>query len=104
MYFKACFHCHFLSTKNIRLYYVQGGVGIAPGYGLGGSGLIPGRDTESRPAMGPAEPPTQWIRGTLSPRAKRPGCEADHSPPSTAAVKNGEAIPPLPHISSWHSA
>jgi hypothetical protein len=30
--------------------------------------------------------------------------EADHSPPSSAEVKNGGARPPLPHMSSWHSA
>jgi hypothetical protein len=33
-----------------------------------------------------------------------PGHEADHSPPSDAKVKNGGAIPPLPHVSLWHSA
>jgi hypothetical protein len=27
-----------------------------------------------------------------------------HSPPTSTEVKNGGAIPPLPHISSWHSA
>jgi hypothetical protein len=32
------------------------------------------------------------------------GCEADQSPPSIAQIKKGGAIPPLPHISSWHSA
>jgi hypothetical protein len=35
---------------------------------------------------------------------KRPGHEADHSPPSNAMAKNGGAIPPLPHMSSRHSA
>jgi hypothetical protein len=38
-------------------------------------------------------------RGTLSPGTKRPGREADHSPPSSAQVKNDGAIPPLPHTS-----
>jgi hypothetical protein len=27
-----------------------------------------------------------------------------HSPPSSAKVKNGGAIPPLPRMSSWHSS
>jgi hypothetical protein len=36
-------------------------------------------------------------------RVKQPGREADHSPPSSAKVQNGRAVPPLP-ISSWHSA
>jgi hypothetical protein len=39
--------------------------------------------------------------GLLTQGVKRPGCEADHSPPSSAEVKNGGAIPPLPHMSSW---
>jgi hypothetical protein len=42
--------------------------------------------------------------GALSPGIKRSGREADHSPPSSSKVKNGGAIPPLPHMSSWHSA
>jgi hypothetical protein len=29
---------------------------------------------------------------------KWPGREADHSPPSSTEVKNGGAIPPLPHV------
>jgi hypothetical protein len=29
-------------------------------------------------------------------------CESDHSPPCSAEVKNGGAIYPLPHMSSWH--
>jgi hypothetical protein len=35
---------------------------------------------------------------------KQPGREADLSLPSIAEVKYCEAIPPLPHISSWYSA
>jgi hypothetical protein len=35
---------------------------------------------------------------------KRLGREADHLNPSSAEVKNGGAIPPFPHMSSWHSA
>jgi hypothetical protein len=42
--------------------------------------------------------------GALSPGVKRPECEADHSPPTSAGVKNGGTIPPLLHTSSWHSA
>jgi hypothetical protein len=46
----------------------------------------------------------QWVTGAISPEVERPGCEADHSPPSSVEIKNGEALPPLPHMSSWHSA
>jgi hypothetical protein len=35
---------------------------------------------------------------------KRQGREADHYPPTIAEVKNDGAMPPLPHMSSWHSA
>jgi hypothetical protein len=33
-------------------------------------------------------PPIQWVPGTLSVGVKRPGHESDHSPPSSAEVKN----------------
>jgi hypothetical protein len=35
---------------------------------------------------------------------KRPGSEADHSDLSSAKVKNGGAIPLIPHTSSWLGA
>jgi hypothetical protein len=37
--------------------------------------------------MGPTQPPIQWVPGDLSLGVKRPGREADHSPPSSAEVK-----------------
>jgi hypothetical protein len=40
-----------------------------------------------KPAPVFTQPPTQWVPGTLFPRVKRPGREADHSPPSSAEVK-----------------
>jgi hypothetical protein len=36
----------------------------------------------SRPALGSTQPPIQWV-----PWVKRPGSEADHSPPTSAEVK-----------------
>jgi hypothetical protein len=44
--------------------------------------------TVSRTALGPIQPPIQWVPGGLSLGVKRPGREADHSPPSSAEVKN----------------
>jgi hypothetical protein len=55
--------------------------------------------TEFTPTLGFSQPPIHWILGPLS----WPGREADHSPPSSAEVKNGGAIPPLPHTSSLRS-
>jgi hypothetical protein len=40
----------------------------------------------SRPALGPTQPPIQWVPGALSLEVKRQGREADHSPPSSAEV------------------
>jgi hypothetical protein len=34
---------------------------------------------------------------------KKPGLEDDHTPPFSSEVKNGGAIPPVPHTSSWRS-
>jgi hypothetical protein len=57
----------------------------------------------SRPAVGPAQPPIQWVpplRRAVYREVKRHGRKADHSGPSSAEVKNGVTIPPLPHTSS----
>jgi hypothetical protein len=41
----------------------------------------------SRPAVGPTNPPIQWVPGSLSPGVKRPGDETDNSTSTNAAVK-----------------
>jgi hypothetical protein len=43
--------------------------------------------TMSRMALGPTQPPIKWVAGALSLGVKRLGREADHSPPSSAEVK-----------------
>jgi hypothetical protein len=43
--------------------------------------------TMSRTALGLTQPPIQWLPGALFLRVKRPGREADHSPPSSTEVK-----------------
>jgi hypothetical protein len=61
--------------------------------------------TASRQGLGSYQPPLQWVPGALYPGVKRPGREADHSPPSIAKVKNCWAVPPPPApMYSWHSA
>jgi hypothetical protein len=71
-------------------------VGIVTGYGLDdkrGRSSSPGRiknflfSTSSRLALGPTQPPTQWVPETLSPGVKQSGREADHSPPTSSEVK-----------------
>jgi hypothetical protein len=70
-------------------------VGIATGYGLDDQGVgvrvpVGSRiffSKSSRLALGSTQPPIQWVPGALSPGVKRPGREADHSPPTSAEVK-----------------
>jgi hypothetical protein len=55
-------------------------------------------DSEAHPA------PYPMGTGGSFPGVQRPGREASHSPPSSAEVKKGGDIPPLPNISSWDIA
>jgi hypothetical protein len=80
-------------------------------YGLDGRGLIPDKgkrilSTPQRPyrLRGPSSLLFNGYWGAVSPGVKRPGRGADHSSPSSAEVKNGVAMPPLPHTSSWLDA
>jgi hypothetical protein len=69
------------------------GAGIATGYGLDDRGVgvrVPVGSrilfTSSTPDLGFTQP-IQWVPGALSPGVKRPGREADHSPPASVEVK-----------------
>jgi hypothetical protein len=56
-------------------------------------------------ALGPTQPPIQWVLEALSLGVKRPGREADHSPPSSAEVKEWvELYLHSPNTSSWRGA
>jgi hypothetical protein len=59
----------------------------------------------SRPALGPIQPPIPWVPGVLSLGVKRPGREADHSPPSSAEVKNASSYTSAPQYAfmAWWS-
>jgi hypothetical protein len=65
-------------------------VGIVTRYGLDGPGIESrwGQDCPhlSRPALGPTQPPIQWVPG-LFPGVKRLGRGVDHPPSSSAGVK-----------------
>jgi hypothetical protein len=68
-------------------------VGIAKDYRLDGQGSIPGRSIDSSllhsvsTGPGATQPPIKWVPGALSADVKRPGSEADYSPPSSAEVR-----------------
>jgi hypothetical protein len=80
-------------------------VGIATGYGLDerGGSSSPNRNkifilsTTSRPVLGFIQPPIQWAPGTLSPEeVKLLVPEADHSPPTSAEVKDTRIYTSIP--------
>jgi hypothetical protein len=52
--------------------------------------------TASRPSLRSTQHPTQLVLRVLSACIKWPGREGDHSPPSSAEVSTGGAIPPPP--------
>jgi hypothetical protein len=61
--------------------------------------------TASITALGLTQPLIQGVKGARSLGVKRPGCEADHSPPSSAEVK--EWMGPYlhsPNTTSWPGA
>jgi hypothetical protein len=86
-------------------YFFQGwtiGVlGLDGWWGLGIFLII----TASRTALGPTQPPIQWVPGAVSLGVKLLGRQADHSPPSSAAVKNEWSYTPLPQYAfmAWCS-
>jgi hypothetical protein len=59
-----------------------------------------------RPALGPTQPPVQWVPGGPFPGAKaRPGRDADHSPQSSAEVVNEKELYLLsPQAPPWRVA
>jgi hypothetical protein len=81
-------------------------VEIATGWTAGvpfpaGSGILL---TVSRPFLVPTQPPIKRVLRAFSQGVKRPGREANRLPSSSAEVKNGGAVPPVPNMSPWHNA
>jgi hypothetical protein len=61
--------------------------------------------TASKTALGPTQSPIQWLPGALSLGVKRVGCEADHSLPSSAEVKEWvELYLHSPNTPPWRGA
>jgi hypothetical protein len=69
------------------------------GYMLDGWGLIFVRGKGFFSSQHPAHS-SSYPMGTVG---TFPGHEAEHSSPPSAEVTNSGAIPPLPHMPSWHS-
>jgi hypothetical protein len=100
----VCYRDSFTLPLPFALKHV--GVEIATVCGVDGPGSIPGSArffSSPQRAKGLWGPPSLLFHGyvIIPPRIKREECEADYSPPSSAEVKNGGAIPPFPRIYSW---
>jgi hypothetical protein len=94
----------YIYIHNFLLGSRDSSVGIAMGFdSREGQEIFP-FSTASVPALGPTQPPIQWVPKALYQGIKRMRREADQSHPSSAEVKNGGAIPPLSHTYSWHRA
>jgi hypothetical protein len=78
-------------------------VGIATGFWLEGCGLISDQGEMFSLSIVSRQASYPVSIGVLFPGVKRQGYEADHSRPPSIGVKNGGAIPPLSHTSSWHN-
>jgi len=57
--------------------------------------------TASIPTLGPIQLPVKWVSGAFSLGVKWSVREVDHSPPSSAEVKNGWSYISTPPTSSW---
>ena len=89
---------HWIAKHYISIPWPGSSFGIATDYGLDGPGSIPGRDEifrPSRPALGPTQPPVQWVPG-LSRGWRRQGCGFNPHPILLPKVlEKSRAIPPL---------
>jgi hypothetical protein len=72
--------------------------GSTPGRGSYGIFLF----TTSTVALGPTQPPVQWVPEALVSGVKWLECEADFSPPSGAEAKNAWSYTSTHQMSSWH--
>jgi hypothetical protein len=90
-------------------------VGIATGYGLDDRGVGVQVPVGSNIFSSPRRPDHLWVppsllsksngyRGGFCPGVKRPGREADHSPPTSAEVKKTWIYTSSPHTPSWRTA
>jgi hypothetical protein len=60
--------------------------------------------TAPGPALGPTQPPIQWVPAALSQGVKRPCRKADHSSRLAPRLRMREATPPFPHTSLWRGS
>jgi hypothetical protein len=98
-----------ISAMNVPIYILTTQMGYFCRYSDGLRAGRTGNDSRQRQeicpfsaafiqALGPIQPRILWVSTALSPGLKRPGREADHSPPSSIEVKNDGAIPHFTYV------
>jgi hypothetical protein len=74
-------------AQSVQCWAMEWMIGVLGLYSWQGLGIFL-HTTVFRMALRPTQPSIQWVLGALSLGVKWPRSEADHSPPSTAEVKN----------------
>jgi hypothetical protein len=100
-------HLRFMIRYTLRNESQDSAIGIAPGYGLDDrrAGVRVLAEPASRSVLGSTQPPIQGVPEVLSEKVIQPGCQVDHSHPTSAEVKKTCASThPLLHTPSWRSA
>jgi hypothetical protein len=97
------------NDRRALAFCVYSSVSIVTGYGLDDLDSIPGSEKNSllqsvQTSFGVNAAFYTRGAGHSFPGVKRPRREIDHSPLSSDEVRNGGAISPLPHTSSWRGA
>jgi len=91
-------------TQSVQHWAMGWAIGILGFNSWQGLGIIL-FTTVFRTALGPTQPPLQWVPGALCLGVKWLGRETDHSPPSSAEVKGCvELYIYSPNTSSWRCA
>jgi hypothetical protein len=90
--------CHRIRIKSVHFDCIATKSERSDGRGSNPRALGIFLDTTFKAALGSTQPPIQWIPVAPSLGVKRPGREADHSPPSSAEVKNAWSYTSIPLI------
>jgi hypothetical protein len=91
--FKIVYHAFRYIFTIKKMLHVNYNFPISVTYGLDKRGFVSCQGlgiflftSASNPALGPTQPPVQWISGALSLGVKRADREAEHPPPSSTEV------------------
>jgi hypothetical protein len=92
-----------LHSCGLSLEHISMGAGIAMGWKARVRFSVGVRDflcpTATRATLQFTQPPIQWAHWSIPRGIKRPGREADYSPPCSAEMKNGVSVSPFSHLS-----